>query len=219
MSLTVACVWVKGHVPYPVEYVSRLSAMVAKRLDRPYRMVCLTDRPGQVPDGVEAITIPNPRPLDGWWSKLELFNPQHGVTGRVLYLDLDTLLVKSLDPIVDLPASFALIPHTGRFKGFRNKAVVRRFNSSVMVFDAGINHRLYKDWTPAVAERLHGDQDWIGEQYPEAWTMPLSWFPRISEVGPLGRVSSEAKVVLVKTPKNIQAAKRWPWFNQEWRAA
>lgn len=219
MSLTVACVWVKGHVPYPVEYVKRLASMVARHLDRPYKFVCLTDGPDRVPSGVEPIHIKNPRPLDGWWSKVQLFNPKHGLTGRVLYLDLDTLVVKPLDPIVDFPASFALVPHSGRFNGRDGHAVVKRFNSSVMVFDAGVTHRLYEEWSPEVADRLHGDQDWIGEQYPEAWTMPLPWFPRVAEVGPEGRIPAEAKVVLVKTPKNILAAKKWPWFNREWRAA
>jgi hypothetical protein len=216
---TVACVWVKGHVPYPVEYVSRLEAMVQRWIDRPYRFVCVTDRPGQLPTGVTPAVIPNQAPLYGWWSKVQLFNPRVALQGRVLYLDLDTLVVASLAPILDYPAPFALVPHAGKFDGMHGRQVVKRFNSSVMVWDAGTQAHLYKAWTPQVAARLWGDQDWIGEQTaPDAAVaMPAAWFPRLSELGG-SRPSGAAKVVLSKTPKNMEAARRWKWFDQAWGA-
>lgn len=215
---TVACVWMKGHVPYPVRYVERLAAMVRKHMDRPYRFVCLTDRPALVPKGVEPIAIPNPRPLFAWWAKVSLFDASLPLTGRVLYLDLDTVIARPLAPILDYAAPFALIPHTGRFEGKNGLAVVKRFNSSVMVWNAGEQRALFDDWTPDVAQRLHGDQDWIGERNPNAAAMNIEWFPRLSELN--GQPPSfDAKVVLAKTPKNEQAAKLYPWFNAIWRAA
>lgn len=215
--ITVACVLVKGHVPFTIEYVTNLRAMVRRHLKRPHRFVCLTDRPEWLPH-IETIRIASPRPLKGWWSKLELFAAQRAFVGRVLYLDLDTLIVSSLDPIVDFPAPFALIPDAGSFRPPRGLEVVKRFNSSAMVWDAGVNCSLFDAWTPKVAERLHGDQDFIGEQMPGAATMPLEWFPRLSELhgqppGPL------ARVVLAKKPKNDVAADLYPWFNTAWRAA
>ena len=92
MSLTVVCVWVQGHVPYGVEYVARLASSVRRSLARPYAFVCLTDQPRRVPAGVIPIEVPSPRPLKGWWSKIELFQPGR-FTGRVLFLDLDSLIV------------------------------------------------------------------------------------------------------------------------------
>lgn len=214
---TIVCVWMQGHVSYPVRYVDRLAGMVRKHMDRPYRFVCLTDRPRQVPRGVEAIAIPNLLPLFAWWSKLQCFNAALPLTGRCLYLDLDTVIARSLAPILDYPAPFALIPHTGRFEGKNGRAVVKRFNSSVMVWNAGEQRALFDTWSPAVAERLWGDQDHIGEQAPDAATFPAEWFPRLSAVkaGP----PTDAKVILAKTPKNEQAARLYPWFNKLWRAA
>lgn len=225
MSLTVACVWVRGHVPFTAEYVVRLEAMVRRFIDRDFTFVCLTDKPSMVPDGIQTIRVPSPGELKGWWSKLQLFSPSNGLTGRVLYLDLDTLVVAPLQPIIDYPATFALIPHSGRFEGTPGRAVVKVFNSSVMVWDAGepatssATTDLFRRWTPDVAKRLHGDQDWIGEQARSyARPMPLAWFPRLSEIqGP--PFPDEAKVILAKKPKNLEAAKQWPWFAEAWSMA
>jgi len=215
--VTVLCVWVKGNVNYPPVYVHRLQQMVKKWMDRPYRFVCLTDRPWEL-RSVDTIPVPCPRPLQGWWTKIRCFDASLYLSGRILYLDLDTLIVGPLGPILDYPSKFALIPHAGLFEGRDGRAVVKRFNSSVMVWDAGVNHRLFDDWTPSVAQRLHGDQDWYGEQMHDADLMPLEWFPRISELG-LEKPGKHAKVVLMKTPKNEEAAKRWTWVDLAWRVA
>lgn len=217
--LTIACVWIKANVPYPVEYVANLRSMVARHLSRSHRFVCFTDRPEQVPMGVEPIAVSHPKNLAGWWAKLNLFTP--GVLpfgSRVLYLDLDTLIVDALDPIVDFPAPFALIPHAGTFNGKDGKAVVKRFNSSVMVWQAGYNTNLYLDFDKSVSDRLHGDQDWIGEQMPDASMFPIEWFPRLSELRGQ-KPTPPAKVVLAKVPKNHIAADLYPWFGKTWRAA
>lgn len=215
MTLTVACVWVNGHVPFTVEYVARLRAMVSRALARPFRFVCFTDRPHALPTGVEAMVIPTPaRDVKGWWSKLELFNAAHGLAGRVLYLDLDTLIVEALDAIVDYPAPFALAPHAGDFNGKGGLLVIKRFNSSVMVWDAGVNARIFDAFTPDVPRTLWGDQDWIGSLYPGAAAMPLAWFPRLSAARPPW--PGDTKVVLCKKPKNVEAAGLWPWFREAW---
>lgn len=215
MSLTVACVLVKGHVDFSPVYVERLLLMVRRFVDRPFRFVCLTDQPGAMPDGVEAIRIATPKEK-GWWSKIELFNPGHGLRGRVLYLDLDVLVVRSLDEIIDFAAPFALVPDAGNFKGADGRAVVKRYNSSCMVWNAGHCDRLFKEWFPSIAARLWGDQDWIGERMPDEAVMPLAWFPRISQRPGEQAWTDEAKVVLCKKPKNVEAAKRWPWFERAW---
>lgn len=217
MTPTVVCVWVNGQVAYTPEYVYRLQAMAKRWMPGPHRFVCLTDRPWAL-HGVDSIPISGPGALKGWWSKLRCFDASLRLDGRILYLDLDTLVVDSLAPILQYPASFALAPHGGTFQGNAGLQVVHRFNSSVMVWDAGVNYRLFDDWTPSVAARLWGDQDWIGEQMPSAACLPAEWFPRISELGNEPPAEG-AKVVLMKKPKNVEAAKRWPWVQQAWGAA
>jgi len=188
--------------------------MVAKNIDRPYSFVCLTDYPDEMPNGVEAIPIVHSKSLKGWWAKINLFRP--GLfTGRVLYLDLDVLIVSPLSEIIDFPARMALVPDGApNFNGHGALKTVHRYNSSVMVWEAGVADKIFENWTPAVAERLWGDQDFIGEQMPAEQAMPAEWFPRISQVRPPW--PSSAKVVLVKKPKNHLAAEQWPWFDEMW---
>lgn len=216
MSLTVACVWVHGHLPYPVEYVTRLHAMARRWIARPFEFVCLTDHAEQLPAGITPVPVPAPGPhVKGWWAKLELFNPANQFTGRVLYLDLDTLLVADLEPIIRFPASFALAPHAGTFDGRDGRRVVKRFNSSVMVWDGGERHDLFLKFSPSVTQTLWGDQDWIGLQAPDAAVMPSVWFPRLSEFA-WPAVPEGAKVVLCKKPKNQDAAKSLKGFAEAW---
>jgi len=189
--------------------------MARRCIARPFEFVCLTDQPHQMPRGVRAIPIRLPYRCKGWWAKIELFKPGR-FGGRVLYLDLDTLLLGPLDDIIDYNAEFALAPDGApNFKGGEGLAVVKRYNSSVMVWDWDFAPELYRRWTPAVARRLWGDQDWIGEQCPDASIMPAEWFPRLSIARE--RWPQSAKVVLCKAPKNAAAALHWSWFEEMWK--
>ena len=213
--ITIACVLVKGHVGFTPMYVERLQSM-AKRFAPAHRFVCLTDQAAELP-GVQCIPI---EPLPGifaWWSKLQLFNPRHRElqSGRILYLDLDVLLVDRIVQIAEFDAPFALVPDGAPgFFGKGNKRTVKRYNSSVMVWNGGEQNELYTAWNATAAEVLWGDQDWIGERAPHAATMPREWFPRLSAVRPPW--PEDTKVVLCKRPKNHMAAEVWPWFERAW---
>jgi hypothetical protein len=219
MTLTVVCVFVQGNVPYTMEYVERLYSMTRRHISRAHKFVCLTDQPSNVPKGVWGIDVKTPPGCFGWWAKVSIFDPELPFEDRVLYLDLDTLIVKPLDPIIDYAASFALIPTAGTFEGRNGLHVVKRYNSSCMVFDARSwqARRLWEHWSPKVAKRLWGDQDYIGEELPNESRMPLSWFPRLSEIFRSRNFPHDAKVVLCKKPKNHIAAAQWPWFKDLWR--
>lgn len=220
-QLTICCLLVRGeYVGYSPEYVRRLKAMADRFCSRPFRFVCLTDQPEAMPSDVEAIPIERFVGCHAYWSKLQLFDPRHGWTGRMLYIDLDSLIVAPLDPIIDFPAEFALTEdafvlerahiNTDRY----GRRLVRRFNSSVMVWDGGTQTDLFTKWTPAAAEQMSTDQDFIGDRAPDAKGMSLAWFPRASRVQPPW--PAEARVVMAKKPKGFQACEKWPWFNEAW---
>jgi hypothetical protein len=220
MMMDVACVWVEGHVPYSIEYVIRLQQMVAKHLSFDHRFVCLTDRPWLLPDDMKTLPVPSPRPHAGWWAKLQLFNRAVPLADRVLYLDLDSLVVRSLDPIATYDAPLALVPHTGATSvGTRyGQRVVKKFNSSVMAFSRPETFGLWEAYRQDEhARTFHGDQDYIGELMPDAAIMPTEWFPRVSMIGRDGHIPKPTRVILSKKPKNLECAK-WPWFNAIWRA-
>lgn len=219
--LVIACVLVRGHVNFTPEYVFKLRNM-AKRCAPEHEFVCLTDQPENLP-GIECVAISTPRDMYAWWAKLELFNKSHAKLRdcRILYLDLDVLLVDQVDAILECsPSLMAIVPDGApNFMGKDGLKVVKRFNSSVMCWRAGDYDYLYDEWTPDVAKRLWGDQDWLGEKLELARLMPLEWFPRLSQItqkGNVDRVMKHAKVVLCKRPKNTAAAKQWPWFRKAW---
>lgn len=221
MRLTVACVFVTGPYPYTPEYVIRLERMVRRHLRRPFQFVCLTDRPEAFRAPIATIRIPSTlQGAVGYWTKLQLFNPATGLAGRVVFLDLDTLVVGDLAPIVDREGPFALVEdELARERpavavNTAGLTILRKFNASVMAFDPDATVGVWTRWTRDVADRLQSDQDWYAEVCPHATAMPAEWFPRISRVQPPW--PDAARVVLVKTPKNHLAAKQWDWFEPLW---
>jgi hypothetical protein len=138
---------------------------------------------------------------------------------------LDTVVVAPLDVIVDAPALGELAitddpasKHKPRTRDSFGRAIVRKFNSSVMAWHGGTHTNLYTDWTPAVSDRLSGDQDWLGEHAGNVLALPREWFPRISEC-PTG-IPARARVVFAKVPKNHLAVDdpRYRWVREYWGA-
>mgnify|MGYP001557842518 CR=1 FL=1 len=149
--VTIACVLSPGPL-YTSWHVDRLKDMVAQHMSQPYQFVCVDDSK-----------------FPGWWAKIDLFKPGR-FTGRVLYLDLDSTVIGSLDDIANHkhPSLFSMMENFKEFKE-PNKA---RLNSSVMAWDAEKANHLFTEFTPSVMERLNGDQNWISEQMPDAATFP-----------------------------------------------
>lgn len=223
MRPVVACVLVRGNVPYTADYVTILQSMVERQLPE-HEFICLTDQPKEVASAkIQAIEIPTPFGVFGWWSKLHLFSPRtmKSFTGRrCVYFDLDVGLMGSIDAIVSYEASFALVPDDApNFRGKNGRGTVKKFNSSVMVWTVGEQDDLYTKFEGKIARRLWGDQDWIGclrdPGVNGVQTMPLEWFPRISQCS-VSEPKSGAKVVLCKKPKPHKAVETYPWFKEVW---
>ena len=149
-KITVACVW-WGNL-YGKEYVEKLRNSVKRHLTIPHDFVCLTDR-DDVPDGV--IKIPLEVGPEGWWQKTSLFKP--GLfKGKVLFLDLDVIIINSLDKFATIENPFTMIENFGPNK--KHAA----HNSSVMVWTPSKQtEKIYTQFSEEVTKELHGDQCWI----------------------------------------------------------
>jgi alpha-N-acetylglucosamine transferase len=190
--------------------------MVEKHIDRPFRFVCLTDRKKLVPYDIESWVVPTPGLFKAWWTKLKLFDPSMPLDQRVLYLDLDVLIVGSLNEIIDYPAEFAIAPDSApTFDGKGNQKTIKAYNSSVMVWDHGKRSDLWEKWKPGATAHLWSDQDWIAKLRPNEATFPKEWFRRVSAGPPPW--PDETKVVMCIKPKNHLAVKKWPWFEDLWK--
>ena len=145
--LAVAFVCVPGGV-YDNSHVRRLIQQVDNHLTLPhyFHVITSSDKPG-------------------WWAKIDLFKP--GLfDDRVLYLDLDVTVVGSLDDLVNYPL--------GSFTAMRDGLNRWMINSSVMVWNAGEQDHIYKQFRPEVMDQFHGDQDWINKvgissKFPSRW--------------------------------------------------
>lgn len=148
MALTVACVLRSGGA-YSARHVEGLRAQVAHWMPRA-GFVCLSDVP------VDCERVPLQTDWPGWWAKIELF--RH-LTGRTLYLDLDSVIVANPEPLV-----------TGRFLMIRNWAYPALFASGVMSWEGDYGH-IAREFEPVAAEVMAtyttcekwGDQAFIAE--------------------------------------------------------
>lgn len=98
--ITIACVLRSGGI-YDAAWVRKLRDGVARNLTLPHRFVCLSDV------DVPCDRIPLVEGWKGWWSKIELFRFGQFV-GPVLYFDLDTVIVGSLDKIAAYDHRFTM---------------------------------------------------------------------------------------------------------------
>ena len=181
-SVNVLCIkWGKKYGP---EYVNRLHNMVRRHLHRPFRFVCLTDDAQGIDPGIEVKPIPpigfdefeqrKPWTFGHGWLKLTSFaKPLYDLEGRTLFLDLDIVIVDSLDPFFDQPGEFVVIKEWDKKDGTGN--------TSVYLFTVGahvdaLDH--LRSGYPKVVEEVRNEQEFItgflGRQgkvsyWPEEW--------------------------------------------------
>src|SRR3990167_3846737 len=114
---TIACVLV-GH-KYGAEYVERLYSMVSRYAPE-CQFLCLTDSPQILAmSGVTTVDIRQER-LSGWWAKMKLFDSdfrKRVAPGRWLYFDLDTVLLQSIQPLVEWSGEFGICANFTRLAG------------------------------------------------------------------------------------------------------
>ena len=140
---------------YKAEHVNALVDRLARFTDA--RVLCWTDDPSGV--RCETRALPDIG-LRGWWWKVWLFSQAE----PFLFMDLDVVPVGDLAPMVHATGPLTIIKDPWQ----------AGYNSSVFKTDGSLA-RIWHDFTPAVARRLHGDQDWITEQAPGADLWPAEW--------------------------------------------
>lgn len=131
----------KWGTKYSPEYVNRLYAMVRRHLSGDFNFVCLTDDATGIHPEVQCLPIPAlnlhlaPGQRDGAWKKLTTFEADlHGLRGTALFLDVDVVIVGSLDGFFEQPGEFLIIHDYPRFWRFGQRVTG---NSSVYRFELG----------------------------------------------------------------------------------
>ena len=106
---------------YGADYVNNLRAGVARHLKRPHRFVCFTDDASGLAPEVEVQPLPELGLPDGKndrrWQKLAVFRKGFGgLSGTTLFLDLDLVVVDSIDAFFEHPGRFLIIRDDDLFR-------------------------------------------------------------------------------------------------------
>jgi hypothetical protein len=190
--LTIACVFKTGG-EYRADAVRALIAGVRANLTVEHRVVCLTDSEEDLGCGV----VPLHHGWPGWWSKIELFRPGALPHGQKFYLDLDTIVVRNIDGLVD-GHPFTLL---------KNFWADDRIGSGLMAWSADLSaiyDRFVEDAERHMAEYVTtekwGDQGFIRFNSPITWER---WQDRLPgkvvsfkrHCVPISRIPEDAAIV------------------------
>lgn len=106
--ITFVCVQAQNYGGMGARYVNTLLAMVQRNVTQPFKFKCLTDDDTGLDPGIGVLQLP--ADLEGWWGKLYLFKRGVFPDGeRIVFLDLDTLIVGNIDDICAYDGTFATL--------------------------------------------------------------------------------------------------------------
>jgi hypothetical protein len=152
--LQAVCVNWRNYQGRGVDYVNRLFASLSRHLSTVAgKFTVFTDAADEKYH--QAINVELlPEGLEGWWNKLALFAPGMFDPGdRIVYFDLDTLVIGDMDEIVRYDGNFAALQDFYRPDGLQ---------SSVMMWRAGWGAPIWNEWCrQGRPDWPGGDQAWI----------------------------------------------------------
>lgn len=158
-------VCLKWGTKYGPEYVNRLFAGFKRHTTIPFNFHCFTEDSSGIVPGVIIHTLPFNN-LEGWWNKLYLFSREIALTGRVFFVDLDTLIVGNVDQIISQDTGFVVLQDF--YKAVKDINTTR-IGSGLMSFEAHKHSHIWEEFMKRpqsiIAEtRPYGDQNWIEVQ-------------------------------------------------------
>ena len=152
---------------YDWSYVENLHKMITRNTEYNVRLHVFTEESRVVPAPyIKHSLIDWPKisgPRKGWWYKMQMFNSKH-FHGRMLYFDLDVVIVNNIDWILQLnPVHFWAIRDfkhlwRGQWDGI---------NSSVMYWDTNRYQHIYDQFISTdldyIVATYPGDQDFLSK--------------------------------------------------------
>jgi hypothetical protein len=171
---------------YNAGYVNVLYNAVKEHLKGPFRFVCLTDDSTGFLPTIEALPIPELplRPRDwtsGAWPKLGVFTPDlHGLEGRALFIDLDSVVVGDLSPMFEHPGRLILLDGGENWRRGAAGDAPPMPATGVFAFTLGtLGHIVdtFRHDPVSYVDRLKLEQAFVGEMVPDAQYWPSEWVP------------------------------------------
>jgi hypothetical protein len=226
-SLTV-CTWLWGTGKYTSVYVERLHAGLRKHMREPFRFLLMTERERVIdlPEGIERHAIKDPQltEIKGCFARLRMFDPgwqkNRDIRGRVLCLDLDVVITRSLAGLFDRLESIVLLSGA-------NSINPCPYNNSVFMFQAGKHTDLWSDFSLDAVAGINkfvfpDDQGWfwhkLGNHAPKWQAGSKSGIYAFRKPGwpPGDRLPSDAKIVAFPGHRDPAQFTNLPWVKEHW---
>lgn len=219
--------WFWGN-KYTGRDVQKLLNGFNRHLEQPFRFVVITQNPLPVVlDQVEQIPIADPELIQvkGCFVRLRMFDPKwqrrHGFNGRIVCIDLDTVITGSLDPVFDRAESFAILQGA-------NSLNPCKFCGALMMLRAGAHREVWDSFTldAAKAVPFHDfpdDQGWLWHMLPNAagWQAGKDGVYAYCKPGWTGGYNAplptDARLVTFNGWRSPERFHFVPWIHQHWR--
>ena len=178
-----ACIVIAGDKFDPAVHVVQ-KVRELKRYASNVRLTVFTDQPDKLASynyDIRITKLPDWN-LHGmrqlWWYKIYQFAPFHDWRGPVLYMDLDTVVLRNIDRFWDLAGEFCIcqdfnrqfIPHY-----HVSNSSIMRWRSTAATHSIYTNFIQHKD---SILKQYRGDQDYITAWHKDQATEHLTWWPR-----------------------------------------
>ena len=232
--ITVGCCW-DGRDYYPREYVEILYRSVRRNTTVPFDFVLYAGpeamaggRTSGLDRGIRVV----PSGLPYWWGAMRFWEPSPpGVeTEAILYLDLDQIIVGSLDDLIRFPSDFVCMKDWPAHRCPRG--LERNVNVSTTLLRRGAGARVWEEYTrrgcpawdplaridrgdiPEAAQSIINDpRNGIAvDLFPESWV--ASYRLSVLDRG----MPSDCRVVSFHgRPKPHEVVSSTPWAKECWR--
>ena len=133
MNKKVNIICMKWGDKFPPFYVNRLYGMISRNITLPFQLTCFTDNAEGIREEVKIepipiIELPDGIPERGWKKLTVLENNLGGLSGQILFLDLDVLIVNNIDSFFSHSGDFLIAHDKKRPKKIEGNSSVFRFN-------------------------------------------------------------------------------------------
>jgi len=212
--------------------VYALREMLSRHYAKPFRFVCVTDQPHDLP-GIETIPlwddcsrIPSPigHSYPSCYRRLKVFAPDAGETfgERLVSIDLDTVIVGDITPLFDRPEDFMIwgesdFPHTTPYCG------------SLWMLKTGTRPQVWTEFNEKTSPKLAwqagcrgSDQGWLAYilgKHEATWGKKDGVYSFRKDIARLGvGLPSDARLVSFhgKVDPWAYRAQQIPWVRQHY---
>lgn len=158
---------VKHGTLYEAEYVNKLHRAVIRNSTVELDFACFTENRAGLDPAIRRHDLPR-KDLQGWWHKLWLFSPEASAClgpGRILYLDLDTVIVGNIDAYLTFRGTFSILRDL-----YARDKISNNYGSAAMSWESGWGHFIWAQFGRDPAREMrghgHGDQGYLMHVVP-----------------------------------------------------